>query len=91
MASIRKLKKEINVQTYYLLSRCYALKNFKPDIKDEAFDEVIRKIVYLRNDLVLRTNHPEANAESRSLNEHYRKIQEDLEGLENVIDDIKSR
>ena len=65
MASIRKLKKDVNALTYDMLARCYSLRNSDLTITDEHFEEVIRKIVFLRNDLVLRTNHPETDAESR--------------------------
>jgi len=91
MASIRNLKKDINVLTYDLLSKCYSIKSYEPDIRDEAFDEVIRKIVYLRNDLILRTNHPETDAESENLTQHYRKVKEDLYGLLGVIEELKSK
>lgn len=91
MASIRKLKKDINALTYDLLSKCYSIKSYEPDIRDEAFDEVIRKIVYLRNDLILRTNHPENDAESENLGTHYRKVKEDLYELLGVIEELKSK
>jgi len=91
MASIRTLKKDINALTFDLLARCYAVKKVEPGIGDEAFEEVIRKIVYLRNDLVLRTNHPETNAESKNLKAHYRKVKEDLHELMGVIEELKSK
>jgi hypothetical protein len=89
MASIRTLKKDINALTYDLLSKCYSIKSYEPDIRDEKFDEVISKIVYLRNDLILRANHPESDAESESLSQHYRKVKEDLYELLKVIEELK--
>jgi len=91
MASIRKLKNDINALTYDMLARCYSLRSSDPAITDEHFEEVIRKIVFLRNDLVLRTNHPETDAESRSMKAHYRKVKEDLYELCGVIDELKSK
>lgn len=91
MASIRKLKKDINALTFEMLARCYVLKNDDPGIRNDAFDEVIRKIVYLRNDLMLRTNHPEADAESKTLKNHYRKVKEDLYELMGVIEELKNK
>jgi len=90
MASIRKLKKDINALTFDMLAKCYVLKNNDPEIQDEAFDEVIRKIVYLRNDLILRTNHPETDAESKTLKKHYRKVKEELYVLMGVIEELKN-
>lgn len=91
MASIRKLKKDINALTYDMLTRCYVLKNYNPEIKEDEFDEVIRKIVYLRNDLIIRSNHPESDAESKNIRSHYRKVKEDLYELLGVIDELKER
>ncbi|MFC2090813.1 hypothetical protein ACFLT1_08550 [Bacteroidota bacterium] len=91
MASIRKLKKDINILTYDILSNCYTLKHYDPAINDDAFDEIIRKIVYLRNDLILRTNHPETDADSKNLNEHFRKVKEDLYEMLGTIDELKSK
>lgn len=75
--------------TFDMLGRCYILKNSDPEITDDKFEEVIRKIVFLRNDLVLRTNHPENDAESGSLKSHYRKVKEDLYELCGVIDELQ--
>lgn len=89
MASIRILKKDINIMTFDLLSKCYTYKHYEDTLKESKFDEVIKKIVYLRNDLILRTNHPENDADSTSLKAHYRKIREDLFELTRVIEELK--
>lgn len=89
MTSIRRLKKDINVMTYDLLSRCYALKRNDKSVDEERFDDVIRKIVLLRNDLINRTNHPEVDGENTSLRSHYLKIRTDLYELTQVIDELK--
>ena len=89
MASIRILKKDINILTFDLLTECYTYKYYEIGLEENKFDEVIKKIVYLRNDLILRTNHPESDAESASLKAHYRKIREDLFELTRVIEELK--
>lgn len=90
MASIRVLKKDINILTFDLLNECYTYKNSNEGLEDTKFDEVIKKIVYLRNDLILRTNHPESNADSPNLKDHFRKIREDLYELTRVIEELKN-
>ncbi len=89
MASIRILKKDINIMTFDLLARCYSLKHHEKGIENNRFDEVIKKIVYLRNDLIARSNHPENDADSSTLKTHYRKIREDLFELTLVIEELK--
>jgi hypothetical protein len=91
MASIRKLKKDINILTYDLLTDCYITKKYNPDVQDDEIEEVIRKIVFLRNDLILRTNHPENDADSQSLKVHYRKVQEDLFKLLGTLEELKGK
>ncbi len=90
MASIRQLKKDINVISYDLLTKCYTLKNSNEELSDERFNEVIKKIVYLRNDLITRSNHPEMDGESTNMKEHCRKVSEDLYVLMGVVDEMKN-
>jgi len=90
MNSIRNLKKEINILTFDLLAECFVYKRFHPDLSEDKFDEVIKKIVLLRNDLIVRVNHPENDAESISLKEHYRKIWNDLAALVDTVKELSN-
>jgi len=89
MASIRQLKKDINKLAYDLLAECFAYKHYDSGLSENKFDTVIKKIVYLRNDLIVRTNHPELDAETDSIKNHYQKVQKDLVELIDVVDDLK--
>lgn len=89
MASIRILKKDINILTFDLLTECYVYKYYQEELEENKFDAVIKKIIYLRNDLILRTNHPESDADSSNLKAHYRKIREDLYELTRLIEELK--
>ena len=90
MASIRKTKKEINELTYHLLSKCYAIRGFESEADSQRFDEIVTKIVYLRNDLIQRANHPENDAESATLKEHFAKVKTDLLELAQSFEELKS-
>lgn len=89
MASIRLLKKDINRLAYSLLQECFAYRHFSDDLSEDKFDEVIKKLVMLRNDLILRTNHPESDGDSATLKAHYQKIQADLIQLAEVVEELK--
>lgn len=89
MASIRVLKKEINKLAFDLLQECFSYRHYSDDLSEDRFDDVIRKIVLLRNDLILRANHPETDAESASLREHYKRVELDLLKLTQVVEDLK--
>ena len=89
MASIRILKKDINRLAFDLLQECFSYKHYSSELSEDKFDDVIRKVVLLRNDLILRANHPETDAESPTLKEHYKQVQVDLIKLVEVVDDLK--
>ena len=90
MASIKKLKDEINNLTYDLINECFTFKTFHPE-KDEQADEIIRKIIGLRNDLISRTNHPQDKGDSKNLKTHYNKIMLDLGGMVKLVDDLNKK
>jgi len=89
MASIRLLKKDINRLAFDLLQECFAYRHYSNDLSEDKFDEVIKKLVMLRNDLIFRTNHPENDAESATLKEHYKQVQLDLLELAEVVEELK--
>jgi len=89
MASIRLMKKDINKQVFNLLQECFSYRHFSEDLSEDRFDDVIRKLVYLRNDLIVRANHPESDAETASLKEHYKQVQLDLLKLAEVVEELK--
>ncbi|MCK5137080.1 MAG: hypothetical protein KAR19_14940 [Bacteroidales bacterium] len=89
MASIRLLKKDINKLAFELLQDCFSYRRYSEELSEDKFDDVIKKLVLLRNDLILRVNHPETDADSISLKEHYRHVQLDLFKLAEVVEDLK--
>lgn len=89
MASIRILKKDINRFAFDLLQDCFAYRHFADDLSEDKFDVVIKKLVLLRNDLIIRTNHPESDADASSLKAHYKQVQLDLLKLADVVEDLK--
>jgi hypothetical protein len=89
MASIRILKKDINRLAFDLLQECFSYRHYSEDLSEDKFDEVISKLVMLRNDLILRTNHPDTDADSATLKAHYKQVQLDLLKLAEIVEDLK--
>jgi len=89
MASIRLLKKDINKLAFDLLQECFSYRHYSEELSESKFDDVIKKIVLLRNELILRTNHPETDAESSSTKDHFKQVQLDLLKLADVVEDLK--
>lgn len=78
MASIRKLKKDINYLAYELLTEAFTYKHFHTDLKEKKFDEVIKKIILQRSELIIRVNQANELNGSSKKTEHFRKIKEDM-------------
>ncbi len=87
MASKRKLKKDVNYFTYELLTQCFTLKHFNPDISGEKFSEVVHEIVKKRNELISMINNPIIK-EGEKLNKYYNKIRKELAELVAIAEKI---
>ena len=88
MASIRKLKKEVNYLSYELLTEAFAYKHFHPDMDEKKFDDVIKKIVSTRNDIISRINHPEESKNPENLNQHFQEVKKDMISMIQVLDKL---
>jgi hypothetical protein len=89
MASIRILKKDINRFAFDLLQECFSYRHYSEGVSEDKFDEVISKLVLLRNNLIMRANHPETDAESSTLKAHYKQVQVDLHSLAEIVEELK--
>jgi hypothetical protein len=87
MASIKELKDDINYITYDLINECFTYKKYHPE-KDGDADKAIRDIIKLRNELIARTNHPEAKEDKKKLRAHFNKIRTDLGKLVKLVEDL---
>jgi hypothetical protein len=88
MASIRKLKKEVNFIAYELLTDAFAYKHFHPELEEKMFDEVIKKIVKGRNDLINRINNPDELNNKENLSQYYNKVKHDMLSLSKVLENL---
>lgn len=77
MASIRKLKVEINRMSFKLINECFSYKYFHPD-EAVKIDEIIRDLIRMRNELIRRSNHSEPATGPKELRHHYHRIWEDI-------------
>lgn len=88
MASIRNLKKDLNYLSYELLTEVFAYKHFHTEMEEVKFDDAIRDIVKLRNELLGQINHPGPFESPVEQKQHFRKIHEGMVKLVQVIDDL---
>ncbi|HYW95592.1 MAG TPA: hypothetical protein VE870_08400 [Bacteroidales bacterium] len=88
MASIKKLKKDINYLSYELLTEAFAYRYFHPEMKDKRFYDIISRIVLLRNELISRVNHPEMASEVDDVRGHFNQVRQDMTKLVDVMNDF---
>lgn len=88
MANRRILKKNINYICSELVAECMTLSLYKKDVKQEDVDNILSKILMLRDDFVCRISHTEpGNAQK-----FYAQLQKEFNGQVNdIIDAINER
>ena len=88
MASIRDIKRDINVITHELINECYAYKHFHPKSSDKI-NKKIAEILKKRNELIHRVNNPDYNGDPKQIRKHFSKIADDLEGIIKILDNLE--
>ena len=88
MASIRKLKKDINYLSYELLTEAFTFRHFHTELKEKKFDEVIKNIIALRNDMISRINNTEEGLKSKSNKQYFSKIRDEMFTMLEVMEDL---
>lgn len=78
MASIRNLKKDIDYLTYEVVADCYTYMHMYPDKNRDKVMKIITDTVEVRNDLIARTNHPDAKDDKKKNKEYFKTIRKEL-------------
>lgn len=81
MASIRKLKKDINYLSYELLTEVFAYKHFHPEVDEAKFDKVIKDVVNKRNEIISKLNHTDTAKTDNKMKEHFDSVRKDMISL----------
>lgn len=90
MASIRKLKKDINYLAYEILTEVFTYKHFHPELKEKKLDDAIAKIIKIRTQLITRVNDPLAGKDKTARSAHYRTIQEEMVTMIEVLEELST-
>jgi hypothetical protein len=78
MATIRKLKKKIELQIFEVISDCFTWSEIHADKKKSEVSEILADAVTLRNDLIHRVNHTVDTTDPKVVRAHFQLIQKDL-------------
>ncbi|QZE14086.1 hypothetical protein K4L44_16390 [Halosquirtibacter laminarini] len=78
MASIRKLKKDIDYITDMVIQDCFLYMEFHDEKTKDAAWDIILELDKSRCELIWRTNHPDGKDNPKLVKKHYRGIITDL-------------
>lgn len=78
MASRHRLKKEIDYIVSDLVYDCFTFINMRQQENNEDVLQIVQETLTMRNDLRVKTNHPENKAEGQSTKNYYDEIAKEL-------------
>ena len=78
MANVRRLKKDIDILIFELISDSFAYGGLHPDNKADEVSGIITEAVALRNDLISRVNNPVKDDGSGKRRTHFQMVKKDL-------------
>lgn len=91
MASLRRIKKDIEYLVNEVIYDCYVALYFNQEKKDEIFG-VVEDAVALRNELVEMANHPAEKHNKSLVKKHYafvrNELMERIDGLFGKLSDV---
>ncbi len=94
MASVRNLKKDIDLIMSLVISDCFLVLEENSKVDNEKVLNIVRDTIVKHRELRVRTNHPDGKENSKLVKEFYKKIIEDLlssadEALEKLSAEVK--
>ena len=91
MASIRNLKKDIDLIMSLALSDCFYVLEYNEKIDEKAVYEIAGEIVTKHRELRLRAMHPDGKDNPKLVKDHYKKLVQDmLEGADAALERLSA-
>lgn len=78
MASVRKLKKEIDYLISEVVSDCYTCLIINQQKNKDVVLDIIEKAIDVRNNLIDTANHPADNTNPKSIKKHYKALRNEI-------------
>jgi hypothetical protein len=78
MASVRELKKDIDVLMSLALSDCFYVLEYNSKVDEKAVMEIAGEIVHKHHELRIRANHPDGKDNPKLVKKYYKGIVADL-------------
>lgn len=78
MASVKNLKKDIDLLMSLALSDCFYVLEYNSKVDNDAVMKIAAEIVTKHRDLRVRTNHVDGKNNPKLVKQYYKKIASDL-------------
>lgn len=78
MASIRNLKKDIDLIMSLTLSDCFYVLEYNSKVDEEAVYNIAAEVVQAHRELRLRAIHPDGKDNSKLVKQHYKMLVQDM-------------
>ena len=91
MATVRRLKKEIEFISSQLIGDCIDFLETFDDKKDKTVLSIIEEAVLLNNTILDRACHPDGKDNPKLVKQHYRQLKSDfIKGLDKAYGKLES-
>ncbi|MEN8116608.1 MAG: hypothetical protein ABFS16_06485 [Bacteroidota bacterium] len=84
MASIKGLKKDIDLIMSLALSDCFYVLEYNSKVNEKAVYKIAGEIIQKHRELRLRTNHPDGKDNPKMVKEFYQDLVKDMLGAADV-------
>jgi hypothetical protein len=91
MASIRKLKKNLNYLTQELINECLVYQYFNKEADQEKVAQVLAGIIENHNDLIYRIHHCNVKGDKKKVKEYFRNIINNFDKSIALLDKLASK
>ncbi|MDX8338127.1 hypothetical protein SLH46_02960 [Draconibacterium sp. IB214405] len=78
MASVRELKKDIDLIMSLALSDCFYVLEYNSEVDEKAVYEIAGDIVKSHRELRLRAIHPDGKDNSKMVKQYYKQLVQDM-------------
>ena len=78
MASVRKLKRDIDLIFSSVLSDCFYVLDQNSKVDEKKILKIVENIIEKHRELRIRTNHPDGKDNSKMIKKYYKDIASEL-------------
>jgi hypothetical protein len=91
MASVKNLKKDIDLIMSLALSDCFYVLEYNPKVDEKAVMKIAGDIIRIHRELRLKVNHPDGKDNPKLVKQYYKKLVKDtLQAADNCLEKLSS-